>query len=231
MANFDCVLAEYFNANIEDHRTFYRSFWQKDIDDPHSHDEENVPSEDQMLLHRLVNARLLVFTENRFGAVRLVFPNTDVNHLVFNALFPGRFWYGLGIGLVGLPVTFWLHTEDPEVDLRVTEFKPCLMHIYDVDDVRLNNLQHVISVDFVPDIYADPDLTQFLRSVAWPVPVPQPAVSRFAKVQQAREERQKKLQRMTHVGRIEKKHKRPPRPVSRIPRHLMPRIPLVGVLA
>lgn len=199
MASFDCVLCPYFNGNIDPHRQFYAQVWGKDIDQPHDLGEENWQSPQQTLLHRQINDRFLAFTGLNFISVRLLFLNTPEHRDRFDAIFSGQRWYGLTLSNQGgLPVDVWMHRED-EVDEKFTTFQPSIVGIHLVDDVRRHNLEHVISLDFAPDIHVPPAPSTFPPPVLVPVTPSVPISSRLNKRRNEQRDRKFKVKRTNEI--------------------------------
>lgn len=158
MAYFDCIRAEYFNANIELHRSFYARQFGWDIDKDRDLSWNYQHSPEQTELHRLVNAEF----DKKAGAsdfisVVALFSNTEVNWKRFRYLCPEEDWIGLRLikGTHGLPAQV-LFGEDRES----SDMTHSIKSICTLDPVRLNNLRHVVSLDFARDAYLkeDPEL-------------------------------------------------------------------------
>lgn len=151
VARFEAIDAEYFNANIDNHRNFYRTELGVDIDDlrlerQHWHDAT------QTLAHRQLNHALLNVPEPwLLPALILTFPNTPENWVYFRGLFPEDHWVGLTLHRAaldfGLPLTACLGDDEDD------EESWTLLAIHSVAPTRLNNLLHVISLDFAPDAH------------------------------------------------------------------------------
>lgn len=157
VAVFDCIEASYFNQNIDALRQFYAGKRGEDIDGAHDIHKQYLHGARNRDLHR---ALLKDFHDRApagtFITVHVAFANRTAPWHSLLRLFPRDAWYGLR--LTNHPQIGWrVGVVDSDSD-ELPPYPVRLVTFYDVSAVRRNNLEHVISLDFAPDLPWDPDM-------------------------------------------------------------------------
>jgi hypothetical protein len=156
-AYFDCIRAEFFNANIEAYRSFYKENFDWDIDAGRNPFWEYEHSPEQTEAHRRLNFQFdSAGGSDDFISIVVLFSNNVANWKRFRYLFPEEDWLGLQLTKpFGLPAQV-LFGEDRDG----SNFSWCIQSVCKLTERRMNNLKHVVSLDFAPDAYLleDPEL-------------------------------------------------------------------------
>lgn len=169
VAVFDCIEASYFNDNLDPFRRYYSKTRGENIDDPHDPAKAYDHGKNRRDYHRWL---LDDFYTNKdvapwtFLTVHVAFANVTASWRALLHLFARHAWYGLRL-VASSSLGYGVGVVDSFTDQSLP-FPVRLLTFYDVATQRRNNLEHVISLDFVPDLRWDP------QQGPTPTPLPQP---------------------------------------------------------
>lgn len=150
-ARFDAIAVDYFNKAIEPLRKFYVDKREEDIDQKHELDKDFHHGSERSKDHLQLVLEFLEPTKH-FCSIYLAFGNTAENRKKFWEIFgeDGR-WIGLELSSLGERVDVYSENEKEYKAPKRTEAR--LRAVYELTDKRINNLKHVISLDFAPDAH------------------------------------------------------------------------------